>query len=228
MKKIYCIPYAGESANIYRKMIPYIEKEIEIVPIELAGHGLRQGESFYNSFQEAVDDVSAFICRNYQKTDSVSILGYSLGSLIAYESVLKLEKRIKIEELIVASNDAPSRSIKIPKVYEYSEEELFTFLAELGNMEEQIFNNKRFWKIYSKIIREDFRLLYEYRLKPHLKKVNTDIYVFVGNQDKCYDNIEEWKNNTEGELRIITKSGGHFSILNDIEEFSGNINRIVL
>lgn len=95
-------------------------------------------------------------------------------------------------------------------------------------MEEQIFNNKRFWKIYSKIIREDFRLLYEYRLKPHLKKVNTDIYVFVGNQDKCYDNIEEWKNNTEGELRIITKSGGHFSILNDIEEFSGNINRIVL
>lgn len=229
MKRIiFCIPYAGGSANIYRKMQLYMTPSVSIVPIELAGRGARIKEPFYNTFQEAVNDVTNYILKRCCNTDSISILGYSMGSLIAYEATLQLEKKIKIDKLIVSSNDAPSFTVQLPEIYQYSDEDLFSVLQELGNAEQSIFNNKRFWNIYSSVIKADFRLLYQYRLIPRYEKVNTDITVFVGNEDKCYKNIREWANNTNGECIVMVREGGHFSMLENLETFAKDISAIVL
>ena len=48
--KIFCIPYAGGSASVYRKMQLYSMPGVSIIPVELAGRGTRMKEAFYNHF----------------------------------------------------------------------------------------------------------------------------------------------------------------------------------
>lgn len=226
--KIFCIPYAGGSASVYRKMQLYSMPGVSIIPVELAGRGTRMKEAFYNHFQEAVDDVTEHILKSCSNGEPVNILGYSMGSLIAYEVTTKLEKTMEVNNLIVSSNAAPSIEAKIPKIYEYSDEKLFTVLQELGNIEQTIFEDERFWNIYSRIIRADFKLLYQYRLIPHYDKVKANISVFVGNNDKCFNNIKAWRNNTEGQCIFKVNNGGHFSMLENLETFTNDICSIVL
>lgn len=226
--KIFCIPYAGGSANIYRKMQLYANPEVSIIPVELAGRGTRMKEAFYNYFEEAVDDVTEYILKSCSNGDAINILGYSMGSLIAYEATIQLEKKITVNNLIVSSNAAPCVEAKIPKIHEYSDKKLFSVLQELGNMEQTILKDERFWNIYSRIIRADFKLLYQYRLVPHYEKVKANMAVFVGNNDKCYNNIKAWINNTEGQCIFKVNNGGHFSMLENLETFTNDICSIVL
>lgn len=226
--KIFCIPYAGGSANVYRKMQLYAAQGVSIIPVELAGRGTRRKETFYKHFGEAVDDVSEYILKNCHDGEVVNILGYSMGSLIAYEVALRLEKRLLINNLIVSSNDAPSIKVEVPKIYEYPDKKLIEVLQELGNMEQTILEDERFWKMYSGIIRADFKLLYQYRLVPHYEKVKANIAVFVGNEDRCYSNIKAWSNNTEGQCFFKVNEGGHFSMLENLESFTKDICSIAL
>lgn len=75
----------GGTSLLYNGMVKNNNEYIEIVPIELSGHGKRMPEPVYNSFDEAVHDVYNFICKNVKEDTRYAILGYSMGSLLTYE-----------------------------------------------------------------------------------------------------------------------------------------------
>lgn len=54
MHKLFCLPYAGSSCNIYYPWKSKFPSSIEIVPIELAGRGKRFDEPQYKEFNQAV------------------------------------------------------------------------------------------------------------------------------------------------------------------------------
>lgn len=56
-KKVYCIPYAGGSTLFYSKLSNYLAEDIELVPLELSGRGLRMEEPLYEEFQESLMDL---------------------------------------------------------------------------------------------------------------------------------------------------------------------------
>lgn len=48
ISQLFCLPYAGGSANIYATWKKKIKFVSEVIPIEYAGHGGRFGEEFLN------------------------------------------------------------------------------------------------------------------------------------------------------------------------------------
>ncbi|MCU5680699.1 thioesterase domain-containing protein [Bacillus wiedmannii] len=80
--KLFCLPYAGGSASMYYQLKGYMHKIVDVIPIEYSGHGERISENYYASFKNMVDDIASKII-DYLDDDQFSILGYSMGSLVA-------------------------------------------------------------------------------------------------------------------------------------------------
>ena len=87
--KLFCFPYAGGSAAAYNKWRQYLDKHIELRPVELAGRGRRIYDPLYQSIEEAVDDVYQLISPELAK-GPYAFFGHSMGGIIAYELAYKI------------------------------------------------------------------------------------------------------------------------------------------
>ena len=207
MKKLFCIPYAGGASTVFNGLKDAIDTcKIEIIPLELKGRGTRSKEKFYSSFNEAVQDLVILIENKIDKNEEISLLGYSLGSLIAYEVVKRLEEKGYIcKNLIIMANNAPNISVK-ELLDENDDGELMRFVKNLGMFNEKKFYDARFLNIYIKIIREDFKILKDYRKSTHNKKVYANLTVMYGNEDYLHQNAESWRGYTRNKFQIYSLS----------------------
>lgn len=44
--QLFCLPFAGGSAGFYNNFKPYLRENIELIAIELKGHGCRIAEPY--------------------------------------------------------------------------------------------------------------------------------------------------------------------------------------
>ena len=108
--KLFYIPHAGGSAKLIEKWTNGLEEFIELVPIELAGRGLRFGEPPYTSFKETIEDI--FNCfKEKSGDDDYIIVGHSMGATLAYELYYKIVDSNRKEPLhIFFSGSKPPRT----------------------------------------------------------------------------------------------------------------------
>ncbi|MCM3922488.1 thioesterase domain-containing protein [Frankia sp. AiPs1] len=55
--KLFCIPHAGGTASVFRPWRRRFPATIEVVPLELPGHGTRGREAFAQSISSAAEDL---------------------------------------------------------------------------------------------------------------------------------------------------------------------------
>ena len=83
--QLFCIPYAGGNASFFNNLKKYLEDSVEVYNLEYSGHGIRRREAFYHDFEELLIEVKEQIETHRKKDVPYAILGYSMGSLAAYE-----------------------------------------------------------------------------------------------------------------------------------------------
>ncbi|WP_268906141.1 thioesterase II family protein [Clostridium hydrogenum] len=86
---LFCLPYAGGSEAIYYKWKDYLSPSIQLIPIELKGRGKRYNETFYETLDEAINDIFKWIKERIMN-DDYAIYGHSMGSILAYELYYKV------------------------------------------------------------------------------------------------------------------------------------------
>ena len=59
--RLFCFPYAGGSAVIFRRWANYVPKQVEVRPIELPGRGRRLHESLVTRMHELVPAIASTI-----------------------------------------------------------------------------------------------------------------------------------------------------------------------
>ena len=82
-KQLFLLPYAGGSSYIYKKFEQQFTKNIKITYIELPGRGMRKKEAFYDSLDDAVEQLSLQIF-NLLQSKEFYLFGHSLGAILAY------------------------------------------------------------------------------------------------------------------------------------------------
>jgi surfactin synthase thioesterase subunit len=87
---LFCIPYAGASARTYLGWKKWLSPNLDLHPIELAGRGLRLGESFYQNINEAVEDIYCNISA-LLLDHKVAFFGHSMGTILLYELLWKMK-----------------------------------------------------------------------------------------------------------------------------------------
>lgn len=215
--KLFCIPYAGGSAVIYSKWKTQFPSWVEVVPLELAGRGVRIVEPIYNDLDAAVEDLYARMLPQINDGE-YAIFGHSMGAMLAFEIAHKLEAANKPSPLHVffSGRSAPHIEVSEEKKYHLLGEEAFKEkVLSLGGTPPEFFQHPELMEVFLPLLRNDFKLAATNLCLNGITPFEKDITVFLGKEEQMNANqAHEWKDHTNGMCVIHYFNGGHF-FLND-------------
>lgn len=231
--KLFCLPYAGGSAAIYNKWRQYLDKRIELYPLDLAGRGRRIYDPLYDSIEEAVEDVYKMI-DNQLEGMPYSFFGHSMGGIIAYELARKIRdlKRIQPVHLFIAGRGAPNINREDEKVFHKLPEEQFKKeILELGGTPKEFFEHPELIDVLLPMLKSDFKIAENYKFadKEGIKPLDYDISVFIGkDEDVTAEQMHSWRIHTTSICTIYYLAGEHFFINEETEQIVKIVNHTLL
>lgn len=227
--KLFCLPYAGGSAVMYNSLEKYTNEIVEIIPLEYSGHGERISEEFYGNFNEMVSDVATTIIENI--TDApFALLGYSMGSLVAYEVYYEVFRRTgkKPVHIFFAAHVAPEvREIQETSYYK-SAQKLTNNLTKMGGTYQEVLNHEELIDLMVPIFYTDLKLYTQYEFMMKTEPISSNITIVYSDEENKNENIYEWSKHTSKFCRYYRIEGNHFFINVHTEEFVKIINKTLL
>lgn len=226
--KLFCIPFAGGSATVYQQWKPYLARNIDLIPVELAGRGTRFNESFYKSYALAIEDIMEFF-HNTPVITEYALFGHSMGGILAYEVALGLAKTgYKSPDHAIISGCLPpncftkQQSTKDKKFKSWKD-----YLTELGGMTDEFFDDNDLKETFLPIIQADFSMLEDYKLGS--RKLDCSLSIFYGTEDRIGDCslYKGWGKFVKGKVTYYSFTGGHFFVKDSMPEVVNTINKIL-
>lgn len=208
MIKLFCIPYAGGSSASYSKWKISLNKEINLIPIELAGRGKRISEGHYIDFNEMVDDIFRSILNSIQDHTPFALFGHSMGGYIVYEMFERL-KLFNLKHIFLSGTRAPHLRIMNHKFE--SDQELINTLRIMGGTPEEILNDQNFLEILLPIVRSDFTNISKHSFSK--KSISVPATILHGlHEEYNVEDVYAWNEyfNLAPKMRFF--EGGHFFI----------------
>jgi surfactin synthase thioesterase subunit len=210
-KILFCFHHAGGSASVFYRYIREFS-DIAIIPVELPAHGSRIKEAPVTNWQELINDICGdILCVLEELKAPFSMIGCSLGSLLAFESTVKLlEFGRKPEKLVICSHsspDVPSPGYKTNMGYE----RLIDEITLLSGTPVSIADNEEMLEFYLPLIYNDY-LLHDNYMYSGQRINKTDIKFFCGSEDPYFDrgNMKNWERMSDGNNQYYEYEGGHF------------------
>lgn len=225
--KLFCFPYGGGSAAIYYDWKQYLNKKIELHPIELAARGRRMNESNYGSLDEGVEDVFNII-KNDIINNPYAFFGHSLGSMFAFELYYKIKKENLSSPIHIffAGRGAPHRAWHNEKNFYKLPEDIFrTEVLKLGGLPKEILEEPELLDMIFILLREDYKIAETYAFTEKDAPLDSDITILSAlNDEASREDMEAWKLHTRKKCEIHYFEGGHFFLREKTEKVVNIIN----
>jgi medium-chain acyl-[acyl-carrier-protein] hydrolase len=92
--RLFCFPYAGGNAAIFRTWPDLLPKNLEICPVQLPGRGTRLREEPFTELMPIVEELAAAL-RHYLDRP-FAFFGHSMGAAIAFELARHLRQHDRL------------------------------------------------------------------------------------------------------------------------------------
>ena len=210
--RLFCLPYAGGAASIYRTWHQHLPAEIEVWAVQLPGRENRIRE---NPFTNAADLVQALLPNILPYLDKpFALFGHSMGALIAYELAHALSQQgYSPTHLLVSGRRAPFLPDAEPPLHTLPTIDLFLSAVQqrYNNLPAVIFADAELRDLFAPLLRADFTLveIYQYRERAPLP---CPIVAFGGDADPqvTEDELRAWQQLTQSNFALHLLPGGHF------------------
>ena len=225
--KLFCFPYAGGSAVIYHKWKQYFNKEIELIPIELAGRGKRFHEPLYHDVGAMINDVYEIA---YPRIDEspFALFGHSMGGMIAYYLAHKLinENGLLPLHLFISGRGAPHiKRSEEKKIHLLEQNKFINEVMDLGGTSAEVFQHNELVETFLPVLRNDFKLA-ETDFDDKITALNVDMSVLLGEEEEL--TIAQslgWKKHTTKKCDFHYFNGGHFYLHDQVSQIVDTINQ---
>lgn len=225
--KLFCLPYAGGSATVYNKWRTYLNPDIQLVPVELAGRGARFKEDFYQSITEAVNDLYAKMDFKANH-DPYAFFGHSMGSILVYELCRKIatDNRKGPVHIFVSGMYPPHLKKGGKIIHQLPLDEFKTEIIKMGGTPREVFENRELMDFFVPILKADYKIFETYQYLPNDAKFDCGITVFNGLSDFITpEEMLEWGRYTSDSSKLYQYEGGHFFIHNHTAAIVDVINK---
>jgi surfactin synthase thioesterase subunit len=218
---LFAIPYAGGSAAvIYGKWARYLQKHFIVMPLEMAGHGRRMSEQFHENMDEVVADLFNMV-RPIAKNHPYVIYGHSMGCIITYELVKKLQIAgyPPPQTIFLSGRNPPDHAYASNSLHLLADNIFLQEIRKIGGTPDEFFEMKSLVDAFLPIIRSDYRIIEHYVFSPPIHVMDTDLVFLHSDQDVLVSEptIHEWQRYCSGRFEVEKFQGGHFFI-NDYTE----------
>lgn len=209
--RLFCFPYAGSSALVFRNWPNGLPDTIEVCAVQLPGRSDRLSEEPYTNLALLTEAIGQAMLSYLDMP--FALFGHSLGAMISFEVARFLRRRgaRPPECLFVAGRRAPH--IPDTEVIQHAmpESELIEQLRQLNGTPNEVFDNPELLQLILPVIRADFKLAetYTYTFEPPL---SCPIAAFCGleDQEENRERLEAWREHTISKFSLRTLAGGHF------------------
>lgn len=164
--RLFCLPYAGGSASLFRTFSRYLPAEIEVWPVQLPGRESRLREPAYSRMEPLIDALLAAISPYF--TMPFALFGHSMGALVSFELARALRRHPDLQapvHLFVSGHRAPHLFIKNTATYHLPDEQFMEKIRNLNGTPEEVWKHPELLQLLLPLLRADFEVCETYQWK---------------------------------------------------------------
>ena len=209
--RLFCFPYAGRGASIYRGWEQNLPPEIELCAVQLPGREGRLAEP-------RPDSMAALTCTTAHALEPYldlpfAVFGHSMGAAIAFEVARKLHGRpgTRPVHLFVSGRSGPHQRPWEMNLHALPDGELIQQVQSLQGIPPEVLARTEVMTALLPLLRDDLRLAETYRASPG-PRLGCPVTAFAGRQDPLTSEaaLDGWRSTTLGRFTTRLLPGGHF------------------
>ena len=218
--RLFCFPYAGGAASVYRLWHQYLPTDIDVCAVQLPGRENRIRERPIAS----VDDLLRVLVPVLQPhvDQPFALFGHSMGSIIAFELAHRLYRQFNRmpTHLFVSGRRAPILPDPERPLHVLQNDE--TFLTELSrrydNVPALLFEDAELRELFVPLLRADLTLVETYNYQD-TAPLPCPIVALGGQTDPraSQQDLTAWQRLTTRDFKLHMLPGGHFYLNQQVQ-----------
>ena len=209
--RLFCFPYAGGSALMFRIWSNALPADVEACPIQLPGRSTRLMERPFTDLSSLIQVLAQALSSLLDKP--FAIFGHSLGALVGFELARQLRRQYGVSpaRLFISAGCASQIPRQCSPIHTIHAKEFLAEVRRLNGIPKEVLEHDELMEIVIPLLRADFALYeaYVYSAEPPL---NCPISAFGGLQDRkvTHRDLEAWRDQTTGAFSLRMLPGDHF------------------
>ncbi len=212
--RLFCLPYAGGGAAIFRPWQQLLPSDIELCPIALPGREHRIGERARAHLPELLDELADALRPLMDRP--FAIFGHSMGAMIGFELVRTLRRRDGPlpTHLFVSARCAPQVRDRTAVSPDLPDAAFLDGIRQLNGTPEEILGHPEMLQLLLPMLRADFALIASYRYDATEPPLDCPISVCGGIQDPetTHADLDAWRAQTTRLCMLRMFPGNHFFV----------------
>lgn len=222
------LPHAGGNAHAYAEWRQFLPADVLLLIGQYPGRGAR----FSEPLPADIDDLAAPVVASLPAdTGDLVVLGHSMGSLVAFEVVRKLQAAGRTPRALIASACRAPFLANPSAVHAelLDDDALVAAIKERGGTDDGILDEPELREIVLPSIRADFAIDDVYRCADQTVTVDCPVTVIGGTADPVVpmEALTHWAEITGSGFALEMLPGGHFYFQQQLDAFFGLVNPIV-
>jgi len=210
--RVFCFPYAGAGAAVYRQWPAHLPADIEVAAVQLPGREWRIQEPPLEDLNALAKDACKAIASMLDKP--YALLGTSLGGGLIFELARELRAQglplpACLIPLAVGAPHTPEEKL----YHTMADAELLAELRDFGGMSEEFLQNQELLELALPILRADC-VAHETYDCVEQPPFDFPIWVYggIGDDTVARERLDAWSVHTTAECKVHMVAGGHLFV----------------
>ena len=211
---LFCFPYSGASAMVYRRWQRAMPHPWEIRPVELPGRGTRMAEPLQDDLRALAREGARTLAGEVDGGRRYALFGHSLGALLAMETAHAMRElgASTPDVLIVSGTGAPATRPMPSTARTRTDAELVGLLRRLEGTPEAVFDHDELLQLLLPVLRADLAMCDGYAARERMP-LGCPLHAFGGRRDTPdVGALDAWRRETRGAFALHLFDGHHFFI----------------
>ncbi len=210
--RLFCFPYAGAAASIFRDWADDLPETIEVWSIQYPGRENRIKEPLFTQLQPL-----ARVIRHELSLNQIpfTFFGHSVGAIISFEVTRELRRTNQALplRLFLSGSSAPHVPDLGPPIHTLPEPDFLEKLRTYNGTPKEVLERPELRELFIPALRADFALRETHAYQPE-SALRCPISVFGGVDDPevSREHLEAWREQTSGAFQLLMLPGDHFFI----------------
>ncbi|HEX4955851.1 MAG TPA: thioesterase domain-containing protein [Thermoanaerobaculia bacterium] len=211
--RLFCFPFAGGSALVYREWHRHLPERVEVVPIELPGRASRFREPLMRQADQVVAAAGAGLAPLFDRP--FALFGHSMGALLVFELARWLRRQGLPAPLQIFASGRQAPDIAEHKdLHALPDDDLLARLREFNGTPEEVLKHPELMQMMLPVLRADFEVneTYRYCAEPPLAS-SLSAWGGLADPEVPREELEAWRVHTSAGFDLRMFAGDHFFLL---------------
>jgi len=217
--RLFCLPYAGGGAAIYRPWPAGFPATIEVRAVRLPGREQRSAEPPWTDATRAAAALARALLPLLE--EPFAFFGHSMGATIAYETarILAQDYGRRPVGFMASGRRAPQLPSRKAQLHLLPDQGLLEELERLGGTPPSVLKSSELMQLILPTLRADLQLAETYvAAQPSGLACPVVAFGGAGDHEVHRSELEAWRQISNGDFRLHMLEGDHFFVNSDREQ----------